>query len=342
MESIYYIGLDIHKKTVAYCVKRADGQIVDQGVMEATRSGLTQWSGSLDRPWVGAMEATIFTGWIYDFLKPCAMELKVAHPEMLKAIAASKKKNDRLDAEKIADLLRCNLLPECYMAPSEIRELRRVLRYRNLIVREGTRMKNKTSGLLMEIGAEYNKQRLHGDRYFEALMNDLTEIPSSVKNLLQICRGNVVLFDQVQKRLLKDLRGHERIRDRVRRLMTIPGVGEVTALTWALEIGEPHRFRSVNRVVSYCGLCSGQQESAGKSRRGPLSKKRNKFLQTALIEAAKLAPRWNEELALVYAREIDRRHSNIATLQVARKLAAIMLAVDKRQTDYIQASRRAA
>ena len=73
------------------------------------------------------MEATLFTGWVYDHLKPLAQELKVAHPAMLKAIAASKKKNDKVDARKIADLLRCDLLPECYMAPSAMRDLRRVL-----------------------------------------------------------------------------------------------------------------------------------------------------------------------------------------------------------------------
>lgn len=342
MEIIYYIGLDIHKKTISYCVKRIDGRIVRHGVVAATRKALTQWVGSLDRPWVGAMEATLFTGWVYDFLKPCALELKVAHPEMLKAIAASKKKNDRLDAEKIADLLRCDLLPECYMAPPEIRELRRILRYRNLLRREETRLKNKTAGLLMEVGAEYSKKRLHGRKYFEALMSELDEVPASVKDLLRISRNSLVQFDRLQKGLLQDLLGHDLIRDRVRRLMTIPGIGEVTALTWVLEIGDPHRFRRVNTVVSYCGLCSAQMESGGKSRRGPLSKKRNKYLQTVLIEAAKLAPRWNEDLALVYAKAIERGHPNNATLEVARKLAAIMLAVDKRKTDYAPTARLAA
>ena len=92
------------------------------------------------------MEATLFTGWIYDELKPHAVALKVAHPAMLKAIAASKKKNDRVDAQKIADLLRCDLLPECYMAPSKIREMRRMLRYRNMVVREAVRMKKQNFG----------------------------------------------------------------------------------------------------------------------------------------------------------------------------------------------------
>ncbi len=82
------------------------------------------------------MEATLFTGWIYDFLTPYAAELKVAHPAMLKAITVAKKKNDQADAEMIADLLRVNLLPECYMLSEEIRELRRILRYRNHLVQE--------------------------------------------------------------------------------------------------------------------------------------------------------------------------------------------------------------
>ena len=71
---------------------------------------------------------------------------------MMKAIGASKKKNDKIDARKTADLVRCNLLPACYVAPVEIRELRRMLRYRNVVVAQAVRMKNKMSGLLMEVG----------------------------------------------------------------------------------------------------------------------------------------------------------------------------------------------
>src|SRR5258708_15199259 len=98
------------------------------------------------------MEATVFTGWIYDHLQPHAVALKVAHPLMLRAIAAAKKKNDRIDASKICYCLRCDFLPECYMASTAIRERRRTLRYRNLLVRQMVQMKNKTGMLLMEAG----------------------------------------------------------------------------------------------------------------------------------------------------------------------------------------------
>ncbi len=239
MNVIYYIGLDIHKKTIAYCIKKIDGTIVRQGTVAAERKALSKWMSELPGLWHGAMEATIFTGWVYDFLRPHAVELKVAHPAMLKAITAAKKKNDRADAEKIADLLRVNLLPECHMMPEELRELRR-----------------------------------------------------------------------------------------------IPGVGEIMALTWVLEIGEVSRFSSSRQAISYCGLCSGQHESAGKDLRGPISKKRNKHLQNKLIEAAKLAPHWNEQLAVLHEKELACGNRNRATLSVARKLVEYMLAVDRRETGF--------
>ncbi len=115
--------------------RRAAG-FTQKGSIPATRMDLDHWMKTLPQPWTAAMEATIFTGWIYDHLLPHAAALKVAHPLMLRAIAAAKKKNDRIDASKIADCLRCDFLPECYMASTEIRERRRTLRYRNLLVRQ--------------------------------------------------------------------------------------------------------------------------------------------------------------------------------------------------------------
>ena len=285
--------------------------------------------------WVGAMEATLFTGWIYDYLHPFAKELKVAHPEMLKAITAAKKKNDAADAEKIADLLRCNLLPECYMAPTEHRNLRRILRYRNLLVREAAKMKTKTATLLMEVGAEYSKRRLHGGKYFQELLCNLDYVPESALNLLQMSHDSVDFFSKMQKTLIYALRNEAQISKRVELLMSIRGVGEVTALTWVLEMGDINRFGSIGQMVSYCGLCSAQKESAGKEIRGPISKKRNKHLQTVLVEAAKLAPQWNPQLAEIHERELKKGNRNRATLAIARKLVAYMQVVDKTKKSFI-------
>lgn len=330
MKGYHYVGLDVHKKKIAYCVKTAEGDVVAEGMINATRKELYAFADRLPKPWVGGMEATLFTGWIYDELKPHAHELRVGHSYMLKAICAAKKKNDRLDAAKLADAVRCNLMPTCHIAPPEIRELRRMLRYRNFLVRQAVCMKNKTAGLLMEVGAEYNKQKLHGSRYFNDLLNGLADTPESVKQMAAQTHACMELFESNQERLVAALKRRPELRERVERLMTIPGVGEITALTWALEVDDPHRFSNCKKAVSYCGLCSGEDESAGKTRRGPISKQRNKHLQTILVEAAKLAPRWNTQLAGVKEKSLARgANKNEATIDVARKLVAYLLAVDK-------------
>jgi transposase len=113
------------------------------------------------------------TSWGYDQLRPFAQDLQVAHPAMLEAIFAAKKKSHIVDARKLADLLGCNLIPQCYMAPTEIRELRRVLPFRNLFMRQIVRMKNKSAGLLMEAGVVYSAQKLHGKRYFHRVLKSL-------------------------------------------------------------------------------------------------------------------------------------------------------------------------
>ena len=330
----HYIGFDVHKKTVSYCVKTADGQIVEEGKLRSTREELRKWAQGCTQSWHGAMEATLFSGWIYDTLKPFAADLQMGDPAQMKAIGASKKKSDRLDARKIADMVRCNLLPACYVMPPEMRELRRMLRYRHLILGQAVQMKNRMSGLLMEVGVEYNKQRLHGEQYFTELMGRLDEVPQSVKDLLQLSRGSLEALQTTEQQLLKRLNKHPKLAERVARLQSIRGVGEVTALTWVLEVGDAHRFASIANAVSYCGLTSALVESAGKQKRGPISKQRNAHLQRVLTEAAKLAPRWNPQLAAVHEQEIQRGHRNRATLEVARKLTAYLLAVDKSEKPF--------
>jgi transposase len=248
MASMYYIGLDVHKKTISYCVKDGSGQIHAQGTIPATRLDLDRWRKTLPEPWTAAMEATIFTGWIYDHLHPHAAALKVAHPLML------------------------------------------------------------------------------------ATNRDIDE---SLRSLLRVCRETVVRLGKTESALVRSLQRDRLLAERVERLMTIPAVGPITALTWALEVGEVQRFSSIKKAISYCGLCSAEKSSADTMQRSPLSKQRNKHLQTMLIEAAKMAPRNSPALAMIYDREKQKGNANRATLAVARKLVAYLVAVDRRQKDFL-------
>ena len=120
---------------------------------------------------------------------------------------------------------------------------------------------------------------------------NLEEVPESVKDLLRLSRGALEMFEATQRQLLDRLRKELRLGERVAVLESIRGVGEVTALTWALEICDPQRFRSIADAESYCGLTSALDCSADTQHRGPIR--------------------------------------NRATLAVARKLVAYLLAVDK-------------
>jgi transposase len=338
---MYYIGLDVHKRTISYCVKDAAGHVHQEGKIGSTRRELDAWIKTLPQPRMMAMEATIFTGWIYDHLLPHAEKVKVAHPLMLRAIAAAKKKNDRIDAAKIADCLRCDFLPECHMASTEIRDRRRTLRYRNLVIKQMVQMKNRVSGLLLETGVSYNKRRLHKVGYFADLMSANEEVYESILPLLRLSREHIVRSQRLDYALVSSLERDPLLSERLRRLRTIPGVGPITALTWALEIGDFTRFQSVKEAISYCGLCSAEKSSADKVMRMPISKRRNKHIQHVLVEAAKLAPRYSHELALLREKEMQRGNKNRATLAVARKLVAYMLAVDRRQQDFVPAEEMA-
>ena len=97
--------------------------------------------------------------------------------------------------------------------------------------------------------------------------------------LLRLSRNGLESLLQLERQLIRGLLGQPLLVQRVELLRTIPGVGIITGLTWALEIGEVSRIPSIGQGISYCGLCQGLNESAGKAQRGPISKQRNKHLQ---------------------------------------------------------------
>jgi transposase len=198
-------------------------------------------------------------------------------------------------------------------------------------------MKNRISGLLMETGVSYNKQKLHKVGYFAELLSSNEEVHESVRPLLKVSRDTIVRAQRLDYALVTSLEHDPLLAERLKRLRTVPGVGPITALTWALEIGDVTRFASIKEAISYCGLCSAEKSSADKMMRTPISKQRNKHIQQALVEAAKLAPRQCHELAVIHEKEKQRGNRNRATLAVARKMVSYLLAVDRRKQDFVPA-----
>lgn len=223
------------------------------------------------------------------------------------------------------------------MASTEMRDRRRTLRYQQPLVRQMIQMKNRVSGLLMETGVSYNQQRLHRVGYFRELLSSPEEVHESIRPLLKLSRETIVRWQKTEYGQVRSLERDPLLADRIRRLRTVPGVGPITALTWALEVGDVSRFRSIRQAVSYCGLCGAEKSSADRGMRTPLSKPRNQHIPPVLVEAAKLAPRQDHDRALVYETEKQKGNANRATLAVARKRVAYLLAVDRGKRDFVPA-----
>jgi transposase len=206
------------------------------------------------------------------------------------------------------------------MAPATIRDRRRTLRYRQLSVRQMVQMKNRVSGLLMETGVAYNKRRLHKVGYFGEVLSTNEEVNESIRPSLKLSRETIVRLQKTEYALLSSLQRDPLLVERIKRLRTFPGVGPITALTWALEMGEVSRFRSIRQTINYCGLCGDEKSSADKVIRTPFSKQRNKHIQRVLVEAAKLAPRPDHKLALVYETEKQKGNANRAAQPACCKM----------------------
>jgi len=334
-----YVGMDIHKRTIRAEVKDSTGRTIQRQTIRARRESLREWASGVPGPFMATFEATLFTGWVYDEMIRHAEKVRVANPQLLHYISKTKKKSDKLDAGKLADLLRVDMIPECYMLPEDARMLRELLRYRHWLIRECTRFKNKITGQLMTHGVEYDGSRIHRKRYFREFARTL-EADKRLVEMLQFSRGQLEVLSELERRVMRLLYTDPGLSARVELLTSIPGVGEITALTWALEVWDPHRFSNSKKAISFCGLCSAQRESAGHEVRGPLSKQRNKRLQWVLVEASKIAVHrlGVPELVAVYERTAAQKNKNAATIAVARELVKWLLAVDKRGTPFTESN----
>jgi len=168
MEPMYYIGLDVHKRKISYCVKDGSGKVYAEGSLGRHNGlDLDHWMKMLPQPWSAALEATMFTGLdLRSSQAPCGRAEGSASTD---AAGYCRRQEKERPHRRQQDLRQPTLrfsARELYGLSTAIRERRRTLRYRNLLVRQMVQMKIKISALLMEAGVSYNKQRLHKAGYF--------------------------------------------------------------------------------------------------------------------------------------------------------------------------------
>jgi transposase len=317
------IGLDVHKHFAEVAViADAERQVRRGQRVRATPTALRAFAETLDPEDQVVLEATMNTWAIADLLRAHAGRVVVSNPMRTRAIADAKVKTDRVDAAVLAQLLAADFIPEVW-APDEVtRALRRQVAHRRGLVQQQTRLRNRIQAVLNRnlLECPFTDTFGKGGRRWLAevdLPADERHQVESTLRLLEVIEAELHQLDvALAASALED--------ERVRRLMTIPGVGVTTAVAMVATIGEVTRFARPAHLVSYLGLDPRVRQSGDRpAHTGHISRQGHAHARGLLVEAAHSAVRGPGPLRAFHQRVRARRGSQIATVAVARKLAVV-------------------
>ena len=331
---MHYVGIDVHQRMSAVCILNENGKTDKSFTVKGPWPRVFQALESVPKPFAVCFEASNGYGYLHEGFSRMAERVVVAHPGQLRLIFRSKRKNDRVDAEKLAKLLYLDEVPPVYVPSAEVRAWRRLITFRSKRVAERTRVKNRLRGLLRRNGIElpaglrslWSKaglQWLHDlelEQQGLALERDL---------LLDDLADSQARIRRVEAHLNAQAKAHPG----VTLLMTIPGVGPRTAEAMVAWIDDVRRFARTKQVGSYFGLVPSQDASAGMNRLGHITKQGPGLVRMLLCEAAWQAIRRAPAVRAFYERlqRGDPNRRKIALVATSHYLARVMAAMLRNQ-----------
>ena len=311
-----YVGIDVHRKRSQVAVVTEDGQVqLNRNVVNGSEPML-RLIGGLPAGTPVAFEAAYGWGWLVELLEDYGFDPHLVHPLRCKAIASARLKNDKVNAAILAQLLRADLLPEAWIAPPAVRQLRARLRHRASLVRLGTQLRNRIHAVAADHG--YDRTGSYWTGPGRGWLAEL-DLPAVSREIVTDCLAFTGALAPQIERLDGELRQHAKADPRVKILTALPGVGQFTALVMLAEIGDITRFASARKLASWAGLTPTVRGSDLTVRHGHISKQGSAWLRWVLDQAAQTAKR-SPEFAATYAAISKRRGKKIATIAIARKL----------------------
>jgi len=333
-----HVGIDLDKHSSQIAILTEDGEVVQQRLAnDVTR--LEEFFGDLPPHTPVAIEASGTWWWLVDLLERLGHDPILSHPKQTKAIAAARLKNDRVDAERLALLLRGDLLPTVWIPPAALREARELVRHRIQLVWVRGVIRNRLQAML----ARRNLQPTSGQSWLtQRGQRELHRLPlpAAAGRIREDCTAVLPMLDAQIRRLDAELLARWGQDPRVQRLTTIPGVGPFIAIVLILELGDITRFATAKQVASYVGLTPRVRASAGRVHAGHISKEGNRLLRWVLVLAATQASRRPGPLRTWFHAVKKRRGKKVARVALARRLAEIVFHVWKHECDYFTVVRR--
>ena len=283
--------------------------------------------GRIAGNWQVCFEASCGYGWLYERLKRMAQKVVVAHPGQLRLIFRSKRKNDRVDAEKLAKLLYLDEVPAVYVPSVEVRSWRALIEHRQKLLQERVRTKNGLRALLRTHGIVSGRGlwTKKGVAWINA-----QELPTRMDQLqrdilLERLEGLRGMIGRVESALAEIAEGNAG----VRLLRDIPGVGIRTAEAVMAYVDDPNRFGKMKSIGSYFGLVPCQDQSAGKNRLGHITRQGPATVRKLLTEASWQAIRRSKTIRAYFERirQGNPERKKIALVATAHYLLRVMLAM---------------
>jgi transposase len=274
-----YVGMDVHRKRSQIAVLDAAGDEQPNRNIPNDPVKLVPILGVLPPGTPVAFEAAYGWGWLVELLEELELEPHLVHPSRCKAIASARLKNDKVDARILAQLLRADLLPEAWIAPPEIRDLRALLRHRASLVRLATGLKNRVHAVLADRGITPPSSlwARPGRAWLAAL-----DLPPTPRAIIDDCCGVLDTLATPIARLEGEIAALAKPDPRVQALMALPGVGKLTAMTLLAEIGDIGRFPTARKLCAWAGLTPQVRNSDRKVRHGHITKQGSPWVRWIL------------------------------------------------------------
>jgi transposase len=317
----FYCGIDLHARSMYLCILNQEGEILLHRNMPAGPEPFLKAIAPYREDLVVCVECIFTWYWLADLCAREGLPFVLGHALYMKAIHGGKAKNDKIDAQKIAVLLRGGMLPQAYVYPADMRATRDLLRRRIHLMRKRAEL----LGHIQQTNSQYNLPDIGKKIAYKANRDGVAErfadpaVQKSIEVDLALISHYDELLRDIELSILKAAKQHDA--NTLYLLRTVPGIGEILSLVLLYEIHDIQRFPRVQDFVSYCRLVKCAKESAGKRYGTAGTKIGHAYLKWAFSEAAVLFLRNNPPGQKLLVR-LEKKHGKGKALTVlAHKLA---------------------
>ena len=327
----HYCGIDLHARTMTMCILDPAGAIVLHRNMKADPESFLKAIEPFRQDIVVAVECIFTWYWLADLCAGAGIAFVLGHALYMKAIHGGKAKNDKIDAYKIAALLRGGMIPQAYVYPQDMRSTRDLLRRRMLMMR-------RRAELLAHIqltNHQYNLPAIGKKIAYRSNREGVAErfVDPSVQSNVAFDLKQIGFYDSLLNEIELEILRHAKTHDAnsFHLLDTVPGIGKILALVILYEVHDIRRFPTVQDFASYCRLVKTKKESAGKVYGASGNKIGNANLKWAFSEAAVGFLRNNPQ-GQAYLARLEKKHGKAKALTaLAHKLARAVYDMLQRQ-----------